>query len=77
MRRLIELLQQVGELLAVAQRQTDGQVQAPTALQRADGREPFGDGRHMAFENLLRRPGRRRKPEPARRQQSRGGGEAA
>src|SRR5580658_6960471 len=56
-RRLVQFLEQVCEALAVAQRQTDGQIQARVALKTSDGSEPFGYRWHMASENLFCRPG--------------------
>ena len=71
--RLIKLLKQVCELLAVAQRQTDGQVQARAAIKPADGSEPSGYRGHMAFENLLRRRSWQSGNHPARRHQRQDG----
>jgi len=67
--RLIKRLKQVRELFAVAQRQTDGQVQTRATIKPVDGGEPFSCRGHMAFENLLRRRGWQRGNHPARHYQ--------
>ena len=53
--RLVKPFQQVREGFAVAQGQTDGQIQTRTAIEVADGDKLFGYRGDMAFEKLWRR----------------------
>src|SRR5581483_287505 len=72
--RIVKFREQIGEYLAIAQRQSERQVKAPIGVDRPDWRQPSSRTGNMSRKNLQFRRGTwHRRKQPRRKDKSRNG----